>query len=188
MVRRFGLILLPLAWSCGAPPPDDQRSEGTAVESEGLESAGPAPADHSPGARDEAPVAVAKSIAVPAKSQAVRQDSEVRLTDGAGSLTIACRPDPPRLAVTAASFLPIGSEDRFALGINSEPVTLVADPSRQGSTRVAATGLIPPDFERLFEQPVVVSALYGTQRWGPVTLTPESLSSLAHACGKLREQ
>lgn len=106
------------------------------------------------------------------------EGTALRLTasDGTPTMSIACLGKPRRLVVTVPSFEPIGSEDRFSLGFGQEPVTLVADPKRQKGPGVTAEG--PPPQQALFEGAENVSALYGTQRIGPVPAPPEKLREM----------
>jgi hypothetical protein len=95
--------------------------------------------------------------------------------DGKLLLTIGCLGSPPRLAVTAPAFTPIGSEDRFSLGFGAEPIALVADLGRRGGSGVAASGAAPENLPELLEKAGQVSALYGNQRVGPVPAPPPQL-------------
>lgn len=119
------------------------------------------------------------------ESAASGEGTALRLTEPGGALllSIACLGSPARLVVTAPGFSPIGSEDRFALGLGEEPVTLVADPTRQTQAGVTAEGAVPEGFEALLDRTKEVSALYGTQRVGPVPAPAEALAeSLAKSC------
>jgi hypothetical protein len=113
------------------------------------------------------------------------EGTALRLTAPEGSLllSIACLGAPRRLVVSAPGFKPIGSEDRFSLGLGEEPVTLVADPTRQNKGGVTAEGAIPETFAELIEEAELVSALYGTQRIGPHPAPGEALKkALAKDC------
>jgi hypothetical protein len=87
--------------------------------------------------------------------------------DGKLVLSIACLGRPARLVATVPSFTAIASEDRFSLGIGNEPVTLVADPTRQKPTGITAEGAIVEDVDRLFADADQISAVYGRQQVGP---------------------
>jgi hypothetical protein len=87
--------------------------------------------------------------------------------DGKLVLSIACLGDPKRLVATVPSFQPIASEDRFSLGIGNEPVTLVADPTRQKQPGIIAEGAVAKDLDRLFADADQISAVYGRQQVGP---------------------
>jgi hypothetical protein len=99
------------------------------------------------------------------------------------SFTISCLRGG-RLVVTVPAFEPIGSEDRFAFGLGEEPVTLVADPTRQTpGAGVVAEGPVPEDFAALIGAAQAVSALYGTQQAGPHAAPPDALKrELVAAC------
>ncbi|HEX8213957.1 MAG TPA: hypothetical protein VF582_00630 [Allosphingosinicella sp.] len=103
--------------------------------------------------------------------------------DGTLRMSVVC--SGSKLVATVPSFTPIGSEDRFALAIGQEPVTLVADPTRQkAGTGVRAEGPVPDDFEALLSAADQVGALYGTQKIGPHALTKGAASRLSRECSK----
>jgi hypothetical protein len=105
--------------------------------------------------------------------------------DGTLRMSIVCEGSPAKLVANVPSFTPIGSEDRFALAIGQEPVTLVADPTRQRpGAGVRAQGPVPDNFPALLAAADQVGALYGTQKIGPHALTKEAASRLAKECGK----
>jgi hypothetical protein len=86
--------------------------------------------------------------------------------DGAAALSIFCPEAGRRLVVSVPSFKPIGSEDRFVLALGQEPVTLVADPTRQKSG-VTAEGAAPENLKALLEKAETIGAHYGNQQIGP---------------------
>lgn len=108
--------------------------------------------------------------------------------DGALAMSVACLANPARLVVNVPSFSPVGSEDRFALGLGDEPVTLVADPTRQElRPGVTAEGPIPQNIEALLAGAERWSANYGYQNGGPYPAPPnEATALLATACADLR--
>jgi hypothetical protein len=110
---------------------------------------------------------------------------ELRLVErGDARMEVACLASPARLTVEVPGFTAIGSEDRFSLGLGEEPVTLVADLSRPNG--VAAEGPIPANLEALLRNAGQVTALYGTQRIGPVEPPPPQLiDAFAEACERL---
>jgi len=119
------------------------------------------------------------------ESAASGEGPALRLTgpDGRLLLSVGCLGAPARLIVTAPGFTAIGSEDRFSLGLGEEPVTLVADPTRQGQDGVTAEGPVPARFPELLREAKQMSALYGTQRIGPIPAPGEALSEmLAQSC------
>lgn len=162
-----------LAFTCAAceqpqpaaPPAPETREEPTA------------PAE---------PMPIAKEEPGPSwSSVASGEGTALRLSgaDGMLRMTIACMGSPPVLRVSVPGFSPIGSEDRFALGIGDEPVTLVADPTRQPEPGVTAEGPPPPRLADWLAAADQVTALYGTQQVGPVAPPPPELGrSLAAAC------
>ncbi len=100
--------------------------------------------------------------------------------DGGLLISVACRRDPVRLVVVVPSFVPVGSEDRFSFGLGAERALLVADPTRQ-KEGVTAEGAAPE--KAVWDEAETVSALYGTQRIGPVPAPPEKLRKmLSGAC------
>ena len=83
--------------------------------------------------------------------------------DGTVRMSIACAGS--KLVVNVPSFTPIGSEDRFMLALGQNPVTLVADPTRQRpGTGVTAEGPAPRNLGGLLSSGPTVGALYGTQK------------------------
>jgi hypothetical protein len=119
------------------------------------------------------------------ESAASPEGTSLRLTqaDGTLLLSIACVGRSARLVATAPGLSAIGSEDRFSLGLGSEPVTLVADLAGEAPAGVTAEGPVPDGFEKLVDEAKQISALYGTQRIGPVPAPSEALKkALAKAC------
>ena len=109
----------------------------------------------------------------------------LRLVGEGGRLemSMSCASAPKRLIVSVPHFSPIGSEDRFSLALGQEPVTLVADPTRQPQPGVTAEGAVPDNFAQLLERADRIGALYGTQRSGPHPAPPEPLrKALAEEC------
>ena len=98
-------------------------------------------------------------------------------------MSIECLNDPARLVVSVPGFTPIGSEDRFSLGIGSEPVTLVVDPTRQPAAGLVAEGAAPATLGALLTSAREISALYGTQQEGPHPApSRELVSGFADRC------
>ena len=132
------------------------------------------------------PVAQEKPAAPEATAKGPRWENIVspngmalRLTDPNGRLllSLTCAKQPRRLIVNAPGFTPVGSEDRFALGLGEEPVTLVADLEGQGPPPgVTAKGPVPPNLSDLLEGAKQVSGLYGNQRIGPHPPPPPALA------------
>lgn len=113
------------------------------------------------------------------------EGTALRLTEPGGRLllSIACTGSPPRLAVSAPAFNPVGSEDRMSFGLGNEPLALVADPTRQSKGGVTGEGPVPEEFTRLLEAAGEVSAVYGTQSVGPVPAPADALKQmLAASC------
>nr|WP_295373185.1 hypothetical protein [uncultured Sphingosinicella sp.] len=112
--------------------------------------------------------------------------TSLRLVEGGQPrLALTCLPNPARLVANAPEFKPIGSEDRFSLGLGDEPVTLVADLGAQGG--VTAEAPVPETLPQLLRQAKQITARYGTQQVGPVAAPPPQLiRAFFEACGKLR--
>ena len=109
----------------------------------------------------------------------------LRYVDGGGRplLTLACLGRPPELTANALGLQPIGSEERFSLGIGAEAVILVADPQRAGELGIEAKGQVPEHFEALLRAAAQISAAYGTQQVGPLPAPPQALKNkLGSAC------
>lgn len=170
--RPLGLLLLLAA--CGGPA----RQPGNETVDVPVPSGPPVAQQVDPSAR-------ASPSAAPAwESAAGSEGTALRLTgpDGRLLLSIACLGSPARLTATAPVFTAIGSEERFSLGLGQEPVILVADLERSDG-EVTAEGAVPDRFEKLLERAPEISALYGTQRIGPVPAPSKPLKeSLAKAC------
>lgn len=118
------------------------------------------------------------------------EGTSLRLVDAEGTprLSIACVAGPPRLVANVPSFTPVGSEDRFTLGLGTEPVTLVADPTDQ-EDRPGVTGEapVPPNISTLLRDAARISIVYGYQRSGPHDPPPAELrAALGAACDDLR--
>jgi hypothetical protein len=101
---------------------------------------------------------------------------------GALEMSIACMEAPKRLVVSVPGLAPIGSEERFSLGLGNEPVILVADPTRQ-SQGVTGEGAVPENFGELLEGAEQIGGMYGNQQIGPHPAPPQSLvEALAKQC------
>jgi len=136
----------------------------------------------------DAPVAPPPARIGPAWEAVTGPDGTgLRLVAAGGQLLlgIACRDGTQQLAVAAPAFRPIGSEDRFSLGLGDEPVTLVADPTKQKGAGVRAEGSAPNEFRSLLGRAERISAVYGAQRAGPYPAPPERLKGrLSEACSQ----
>jgi len=111
----------------------------------------------------------------------------LRLVAAGGQLLlgIGCRDGTKQLAVVAPAFRPIGSEDRFSLGLGDEPVTLVANPTEQKGGAVRAEAPAPEAFGLLLGRVEKISAVYGAQRAGPYPAPPDGLKRrLTEACSQ----
>lgn len=157
----------------------------------------PACAEEAPPANNEANVELPQPSGPPVVQQAEpelnkpqaqaasgwsAEGGALRFGEGeAASLILRCRKG--KLIVTAPAFKPIGSEDRFSLGLGNEPVTLVADPTRQSGSGVTAEAPAPDDLQALLGNSGQVSALYGTQQAGPYPApSPQAAGALAAGC------
>jgi hypothetical protein len=113
--------------------------------------------------------------------------TSLRLVEaGTPRLALTCLGRPARLVANAPGFKPIGSEDRFSLGLGAEPVTLVADLRAKGGG-VTAEAPIPASLPQLLRRARQVSARYGTQQVGPVAPPPpQLLQAFSRSCQQLR--
>jgi hypothetical protein len=174
-MRWAPLALLALLAACGGPG-QPKADRGVDVP----EPSGPPVAQQV----NASPPPSLPSAAPSWESAVSGEGTALRLTESGGRLLlgIACLGSPARLTATAPGFSAIGSEDRFSLGLGQEPVTLVANlKSREGG--VTAEGAVPDDFGALLDRASEISALYGTQRIGPVPAPPEALKeALAQVC------
>lgn len=170
--------LLPILFilsACGAPAPEENVTADIPVPS------GPPIIQQAEG---EVPdTAVEKSPRW--ESATGERGTGLRLIDegGAVAMSIFCPEAGTRLVVGVRSFDPIGSEDRFSLALGQEPVTLVADPTRQ-KTGVTAEGAVPDKFSDLLQKAERIGAFYGSQQIGPHPAPPKALlEKLAKECG-----
>lgn len=156
------------------PPPSGAPEAPTPSES-------PAPRQDAPNSQDPSGTsgAVWESVASDA-------GTTLRLAAGDESLrmSIACLADPARLVVNVPAFEPVMSEDRFALGLGAEPVTLVANPYEQKPQGgVTGEGPVPGNLAALIDGAAEVRALYGAQQAGPYPAPPPPLKErLVTAC------
>ena len=175
MMRLFLPTLLLLVAGCGSETPEGNEPVDLPLPS------GPPVAQQADSVPSSAP-----ELSGPAwETAAGGEGTALRLTESGGRLllSLACLGSPARLVVSAPGFSPIGSEDGFSLGLGEEPVTLVADPTRQAKGGVTAEGAVPEDFADRLEDAKQVSALYGTQQVGPLPAPPEALKeALSKSC------
>jgi hypothetical protein len=104
------------------------------------------------------------------------------LPNEGAALGIACAGRPRRLTVSIPGVTAIGSEDRVALALGAEPVTMVADLASKAEG-VTAQAPVPENFTRLLESAASIGALYGTQESGPYPPPSDAQkTALAEAC------
>lgn len=88
---------------------------------------------------------------------------------GAQLLRLGCSAGPPvRLVARFGSFAPIGSEERVSLGLGEEVVTMVAEVVGAEGPGLIASTRYRPALGRSLTEAGSISALYGTQQFGPV--------------------
>lgn len=165
--------------SCSGEAPDTKRQP--AEQPDIPQASGPPVPDQEP-----PPTAPTPAPAMAWESVAGGVGTELRLTgkDGNVRMSIACMGNPPRLVVNVPEFRPVMSEDRFALGLGSEPVTLVANPYEQ-ETRPGVTGegSVPDNLSAFVDAAGEVRALYGAQQTGPYPAPSRELKQLlVEAC------
>lgn len=166
-------FLLLLAAACQAEP------QPQAGEEEPPQPSGP-PVVQQAEREEEA----AAPAAQPASGWEQAGENGIRLKGDDGKIVLALSCAGGNLRATAPSFTPIGSEDRFSLGLGNEPVTLVADLGSK-APGVTAEGAAPANFEALLGSADQMSALYGTQQVGPVPGPSAALrQKLAGACAQ----
>jgi hypothetical protein len=166
-VPRSCAALLLLA-SCGSQSGDQVREDGRV---EVPQPSGPPVVQQADDARETSPGVSGFAW------QADDQSASLRLVGPAEKpvLVLTCSGSPAIMTVTAPGFSMIGSEDRFVLGLGEEPVTLVADMDGRKAPGVTARAPVPGNLAKLMNEAAEVSALYGTQRLGPVSAPPGRL-------------
>lgn len=166
--------------SCSGEAPDANRQPAEQPDIP-QPSGPPVPAQETP-----APSAAAPAPEMVWGSVAGGGGTTLRLTgeDGIVRMSIACMGDPARLVVNVPEFRPVMSEDRFALGLGSEPVTLVANPYEQeAQPGVTGEGPVPDNLRAFVDAADEVRALYGAQQTGPYPApAPELKQLLIQAC------
>lgn len=95
---------------------------------------------------------------------------------GARQVLLFCPAGQDRLLVNVPAFLPVGSEERMALGAGGTVVTLVADPAgdplRGG---VSGAAPVPVELAAILGDRVGVAVNYGYQNAGPFPAVPAEL-------------
>lgn len=173
---RTYILLLLLFSACGAPAPDGEKNESVDLPV----ASGPPIVQQ---AKEKVPDTAAEKL--PRWESATGDGGTgLRLVGkgGVAELSIFCPEARTRLIVSLPSFEPIGSEDRFSLALGEEPVTLVADPTRQ-TKGVSAEGAVPGNFAELLKKAETIGAHYGNQQAGPHPAPPKALrEALAKEC------
>lgn len=103
--------------------------------------------------------------------------------EGSVEARLACADEPPRITLWVAGFERIGSEERLSLGLDGEPVTMVAEIVGAEGPGVSAATVLTAELADALRQADAVSALYGNQRFGPVPMPdPAALDTLLAGC------
>jgi hypothetical protein len=164
-MKRMMMVASALAAlaACDAPPAEPRALER-------------APAAVAPPLPSGPPLGAAQPDRIPAPAAAaagwesrVFEDGLMLRIPGSGEdggFSMTCSGRPRQLSVAIPSFTPIGSEDRLALELGSEPVTVVADLGSKAQGVTAAAPL-PENLGGLLEGAAHIGALYGTQQSGP---------------------
>lgn len=172
----IGYGVAALLWSCS---PDAREADPSGVEADAPAPSGAPVVAQLPPEAGDAPEAAAWESLSGSAGVTLRWAG----SDGTVGLSIACLADPLRLSVRVPAFEPVTSEDRFALGLGDEPVTLVANPYEQDAPGVTGEGPVPENFGALLDNAAEVRALYGAQQTGPLPAPPPELKDrLAAAC------
>jgi hypothetical protein len=96
-------------------------------------------------------------------------------------LALACRQDGT-LVATAPGFVPVASNEEFALGTERDAFLLVADVAAPAGRGVTASGAIPPALLDDLAAGGALSALYGTQSVGPLSPPAGLIARFVAAC------
>jgi hypothetical protein len=175
-MRKILPILLILS-ACGAPAPEEAGNDTADI---------PVPSGPPILQQAEGEVPDAAVEGVPRWESATGDGGTgIRLVDEGGvtEMSIFCPQARTRLVVSVPKFKAIGSEERFSLALGDEPVTLVADPTRQ-KQGVTGEGAVPDNFSELLKKAERIGARYGNQQTGPHALPPKPLrEALSRECG-----
>jgi hypothetical protein len=106
---------------------------------------------------------------------------------GVEVFSLACRLAGPELIVRVPGFMPVASNEEFALGADGVSWLLVADVVGRppGATGVTATGPLTEGALDAIAAGGRISALYGTQRIGPLQPDPAVLAPFLAGCRAL---
>ena len=110
------------------------------------------------------------------------------LSDATGQplLRVACARDPAVMSVLAETFQPVGSEERFSLGVDGEVFVFVADPAADRPAGVQAEAPIPDELLDRLAGAREIGATYGSQTLGPyVPPDAETAERFASACRQI---
>lgn len=157
------------------------------VAAAALASCSPEPATE----RDAAPPTTTAPFEAPAWSAAFRASgagAALTLSDDSGPvLRLACTRGPATLVAYAERLSPIGSEERFSLGLDDDPVVLVADLSGRVERGVEASAPLTPELIGRLRAARTVGASYGAQTLGPAPLDvdPEARRRFVDACREI---
>lgn len=175
-MKSLPIALVAALSGCGAEPAKQRPADAAPITP---------PPSGPPMVQKAQPRAKSPGLETGNATEGAAQGLRIDNPDGTLRMSVACTGNPARLVATVPSFTPIASEDRFALAVGQEPVTLVTDPTRQRiGAGVSAEGPVPENFAASIAAADQVGALYGTQKIGPHSLSRESASRLLRECGK----
>lgn len=126
----------------------------------------PAGASHRPVAQD--------SPTWRATEKAGGSGSSLAFSDASGeALRLSCVRSPATLFAYAERLQPIASEERFSLGLDDDPVVLVADLLGRVERGVEASAPLTAELAGRLQSAAAVGVSYGAQAIGPVPLAAD---------------
>lgn len=143
--------------SCGAEPAPQESSRSQGQQAKLPEPSGPPVVQQAEKADNKGQGALGWQAS----------GNALRLAAPEGTLLMGLTCSGGKITAHVPGFTPIGSEDRFSLGIGAEPVTLVADLEGRQDRGVRAEGAAPPNFAALISGSGPITAQYGAQKLGP---------------------
>lgn len=120
--------------------------------------------------------------------QAGGSGASLAVSDASGEvLRLSCVRSPATLVAYAERLQPIASEERFSLGLDDDPVVLVADLSGRVERGVEASAPLTAELVDRLQQAGAAGVSYGAQAVGPAPLAadPPARARFVAACREI---